>query len=214
MNLGNITFLRQEQFESTDNETLFLYIQDSNRNFYVQKCVSNILSPTLNCTQLFNRQLNGTILNLTANRFHYYNGIYRHLVAATTSNHPYSIHIMNMDTGEDFNTIHLIPGFTGLVTSIEFLGEFLSVTCKYAKAIYFYDMIRCEDFNRCDRPIYEIDTEVMHRVGVHYFSPLQVYASDFHPYILFIQNMESVLILDFSPTGVKLLDHLSSSATR
>lgn len=118
MNLGNITFIRQEQYESTDNETLFLYIQDSNRNFFVQECVSNILSPTLNCTELYRNQLNGTILNLTANRFHYYNGIYRHLVAATTTSHPYSIHIMNMDNGENFNTIHLFQGFTGLVTSI------------------------------------------------------------------------------------------------
>lgn len=96
---------------------------------------------------------------------------------------------MNMDTGESFNTIHLFPGFSGLATSIEFLGEFLVVTCKYAKTIYFYDMIYCEDHGRCDRPIFEIDTFTMNRLGVHYFSPLQVYISDFHPYILFIQNM-------------------------
>lgn len=158
--------------------------------------------------------MNGTILNLTANRFHYYSGIYRHLVAVTTTSSPYSVHIHNMDTGESFNNIHLIPGYTGQVTSIEFLGEFLTITCKYAKAIYFYDMIRCEDHGRCDRPIFEIDTNVMHSVGIHYFAPLQVIISDFHPYILFIQNMESVIIIDFSPTGIKLLEHLNSTATR
>ena len=41
-----------------------------------------------------------------------------------------------------------------------------------------------------------------------------MYISDFHPYILFIQNMESVIIIDFSPTGIKLLEHLNSTATR
>lgn len=113
MNLGNITFLRQEQYETTDNETLFMYIQDSKYNFYVQECVSSILSATLDCKNLFNTTFNHTLLNLTANRFHYYNGQYRHLVAALIQSNRHIIHIHNMETGEHFNDIHLPDGYSG-----------------------------------------------------------------------------------------------------
>lgn len=75
-------------------------------------------------------------------------------------------------------------------------------------------MIRCEDFGECSRPVFEIDVPMMNGLGVKYFAPLQVYISDFHPYVLFIQNMDSVIIIDFSLTGVKLLSELSSNATK
>lgn len=100
------------------------------------------------------------------------------------------------------------------MSNIEFLGEFLVVTCKYAKTIYIYDLIWCEDHGRCDRPVFTIDTNIMKQIGVKYFSPLQTYVSDFHPYVMFIQNMDSVIIIDFAATGVRLLQELTSSATK
>ena len=154
------------------------------------------------------------MVNLTANRFHYYGGQYRHLAAAVTKENPYQVFINDVENGVIFNIIHLPQNFSGLITHIQFLGEFLVVTCKYSKAIYFYDMIRCEDHGVCDRPTFTIDTAMMKRLDVRYFAPLQVEVSDSHPYVLFIQNMDSVIIVDFSLSGLKLLGQINSPATK
>lgn len=75
-------------------------------------------------------------------------------------------------------------------------------------------MIRCEDHGRCDFPIFTINTDTMKQIGVRYFAPLQTYVSDFHPYVMFIHNMDSVIIIDFAATGIRLLQEISSSATK
>lgn len=97
---------------------MFLYIQDSKFDFFVQECVSTVLSSHIHCKELFSTRFNHSLLNLTANRFHYYNGQYRHLVAALVKSNVNVVHIHNMDTGEGFNNIHLPPGFSGEVSNI------------------------------------------------------------------------------------------------
>lgn len=52
----------------------------------------------------------------------------------------------------------------------------------------------------------------MNRIGVDYFSPLQVMASDFHPYVLFIQNIDRVVIVSFNDDGPHLLAQVKSPA--
>jgi hypothetical protein len=54
----------------------------------------------------------------------------------------------------------------------------------------------------------------MTRIGVNYFSPVQVYYSDFHPYVLFVQCLDRVLILDVTRTGFIKLAEVSSPATK
>ena len=53
----------------------------------------------------------------------------------------------------------------------------------------------------------------MDELGVKYFSPLQVYTSSDYPYILFIQNIDSVIILDILFPRPKLLAQVHSQAT-
>lgn len=54
----------------------------------------------------------------------------------------------------------------------------------------------------------------MGQLGVKYFSPLEVYTSDFHPYVLFIHNVDSVIILDITTNGPILLDQIESPASK
>lgn len=54
----------------------------------------------------------------------------------------------------------------------------------------------------------------MDRIGVAYFSPLDIYISDFHPNVLFIQNLDRVIILSVSRNGVKLLSTIMSPGTQ
>lgn len=54
----------------------------------------------------------------------------------------------------------------------------------------------------------------MAKIGVHYFSPIQVYTSDFHPFVLFIQCLDRVVILDITRTGPILLTQVQSPASK
>jgi hypothetical protein len=54
----------------------------------------------------------------------------------------------------------------------------------------------------------------MSRIGVNYFSPFDVYTSDFHPYVLFVQCLDRVLILDITPKGPIKLAEIKSPATQ
>lgn len=45
----------------------------------------------------------------------------------------------------------------------------------------------------------------MERLGVDYFAPMDIYISDFHPWVLFIQNLDRVIIVSVTRTGPRLL---------
>lgn len=62
--------------------------------------------------------------------------------------------------------------------------------------------------------MYKIDSLTMDKLGVKYFSPLEVVASDFHPYVLFIHNTDSVIILDITRNGPLLLDQIDSPGSK
>jgi hypothetical protein len=55
---------------------------------------------------------------------------------------------------------------------------------------------------------------MMTRIGVTYFSPVKVYTSDFHPFVLFVQNLDRVIILDITKNGPILLSEVKSPATQ
>jgi hypothetical protein len=54
----------------------------------------------------------------------------------------------------------------------------------------------------------------MTSIGVNYFSPIDVFASDFHPYVLFVQCLDRVVILDITRTGPIKLAEFQSPATQ
>lgn len=55
------------------------------------------------------------------------------------------------------------------------------------------------------KEVYRIDSRTMNSLGINYFSPMDIYTSDFHPWVLFIQNVDRVIIVSVTRTGVKLL---------
>jgi len=54
----------------------------------------------------------------------------------------------------------------------------------------------------------------MTNIGVKYFSPVDVFASEFHPFVLFIQCIDRVLILDMTRQGPIKLAEFQSPATQ
>ena len=54
---------------------------------------------------------------------------------------------------------------------------------------------------------------MMDRLGVEYFPPLDVKTSDSHPSVLFIQNIDRVIIVSFNLEGPHLLAQIKSPAS-
>ena len=107
------------------------------------------------------------------------------------------------------------PGYEGKIQSIEFLGKYLVVVLRYVKEIVFFDMVQCWDHQERDcQEAYRIDSQAMSNIGVNYFSPINVYTSDFHPEVLFVQCLDRVLILDINKNGPIKLAEIKSPATQ
>jgi len=54
----------------------------------------------------------------------------------------------------------------------------------------------------------------MARIGVQYFTPVDVAASEFHPNVLFVQCIDRVVILDITRQGFIKLAEFQSPATQ
>ena len=54
----------------------------------------------------------------------------------------------------------------------------------------------------------------MNSIGVNYFSPMDVYVSDYHPFVLFVQCLDRVLLLDITRNGPIKLAEVKSPATQ
>ena len=106
-------------------------------------------------------------------------------------------------------------GYEGKIQNIGFLGHYLVVVLRYTKEIVIYDMIKCEDFlpSPC-KESYRINSTMMTKLGVNYFSPMDVYVSDFHPFVLFVQCLDKVVILDMTRQGPILLSEVVSPASQ
>ena len=96
--LFKYTFLRQEQYDNTGESDLFLYTQDSSNKTHFAKCRTFIGLQDVNCTDdSFMPHINERIANLTASRFHYYNGHYVHLTAMVFQDFPNEVFIFDVD---------------------------------------------------------------------------------------------------------------------
>jgi hypothetical protein len=76
-------------------------------------------------------------------------------------------------------------------------------------------MIQCHDHQEKEcQEVYRINATTMSRLGVTYFSPVAVYTSDFHPFVLFVQCLDKVVIMDITRRGPILLSVVDSPATK
>lgn len=80
--LGKITFLRQEQFDSLDETTLWIYTQDTMNITHFTKCTAIPFDVNVRCNGSgYAPSVNHKIANLTATRYDQYEGYHVHLVA-------------------------------------------------------------------------------------------------------------------------------------
>lgn len=216
--ISKYVFLRQEQFDSIDETDLYLYTQDFNNVTHFSMCTTIPYSDEVNCRESgFAPHIDFRIANLTANRFHYYEGKFIHLAAILFNEFPNEVFIFDVENGAELGTrpIMFPEGYEGKIQSIEFLGQYLVVVLRYVKEIVFFDMIQCWDHQERECvEMYRINSTTMGRAGVNYFSPIEVYTSDFHPYVLFIQCIDRVVIVDVTRRGITKLAEIKSPSTQ
>jgi hypothetical protein len=146
--ISKYTFLRQEQYDSLDETHLYLYTQNNNNDTHFSRCVTVPFTEEVHCIESgYAPHISFKIANLTANRFHYYDGKYIHLAAILYEELPNEVFIYNVETDASLDTrpIMFPAGFEGKIQSIEFLGQYLVVVLRYVKEIVFFDMVQCWD---------------------------------------------------------------------
>ena len=135
--------------------------------------------------------------------------MYLHLAAIVYEDFPNEVFLYHIEQESEMKMppIMFPEGYEGKISNIEFLGHYLAVVLRYTKEIVFYNMIHCEDYlpNSCQEA-FRINSTTMTRIGVNYFSPMDIYVSDFHPFVLFVQCLDRVLILDITRQGPILLN--------
>lgn len=212
------TFVRTEQFDSTADTQINIYTQDANNVTHFSRCAVVPFTDEVHCFESTHvPHINYKVVNLTSTRFHYYQGQYRHIAAIVYEALPNEVFLYHVEEEGDMRMppIMFPEGYEGKIQNIEFLGHYLAVVLRYTKEIVLYDMIQCEDYlpNPC-KEVYRINSTMMTRIGVNYFSPMDVYTSDFHPFVLFVQCLDRVVILDITRQGPILLAEVQSPASQ
>ena len=212
------TFLRMEQFDSRDETELWIYSQDYDNATHLSRCITVPYTDEVHCIESGHApHINFRIDNLTATRFHYYGGQYLHLAAILYEEFPNEVFVYDVESGAELGTrpIMFPSGYEGKVQAVEFIGHYMAVVLRFVKEIVFFDMRQCFDHQEreCEE-IYRIDSIMMDKLGVEYFSPMDIKTSDFHPYVLFIQCLDRVIILDIAKSGPILLEEIRSPSTK
>lgn len=94
------------------------------------------------------------------------------MIAFTLDSHNSSIFIRDLTTEAEQVHLDFPSGYEGYVSTLEITNHYLVVCQQYIKTISIYDLNHCHS-NNC-RAIYEINSTVMKRLGINYFSPINV----------------------------------------
>ena len=84
-------------------------------------------------------------------------------------------------------------GFEGMVTDLDITNGLLYVTIPLMKRIDGYRLVDCTD--TCTK-IFELNANQMQSIGVSYFNPHYLTCTKAHPEVLFISNLDSLIIVD------------------
>lgn len=96
---------------------------------------------------------------------------------------------------------------------MEITNHYLVVCQQYIKTISIYNLNDC-NAQSCPS-VYEINSTTMRKLGINYFSPINVETSIFHPEVVFIQTEHSVIIVDIDKERHPvLLGTVQSDATK
>ena len=216
--LAKITFLRQEQFDSVRDTQIFIYTQDAANVTHFLECETVPYTVNVTCKdEGYLPHVNFRISNLTATRYDQYDGRYEHLVAIVYEELPNEIFVYNAETKEQMTRPIMLPdSYEGRITGLEFVGgHILAAVLRYTKEIVFINMRNCLDHQERQCEIMgKIDSLIMDRLGVNYFSPMDLYTSDFHPGVLFIQNLDRVIIMSWNMEGPHLLAQIESPGSK
>lgn len=192
------------------NETIIYYYQDIRNTTHVAFCTHLWEDVNINCNVQASYSHTGKIGKFTTSYFREYLE-YKYYYIWTLENAPNIIYIIDFIKHQRVATIELPTGYEGQVGSIKSSNGILYVVLPYMKTILAYHLNRCVDFV-CPLS-FTIDSKALKPLGIDYFAPTDMVTSYFHPEVLFIQCLGSVIILDVdNRDNLILLEELFSHA--
>ena len=84
-------------------------------------------------------------------------------------------------------------GFEGHITDLDITNGLLYITLPFMKRIDGYKLADCTD--TCTK-IFELNAHQMDSIGVSYFAPVYLTCDKSHPEVLFISNIDSIIVVD------------------
>jgi hypothetical protein len=116
------------------------------------------------------------------------------------------------DTSQRFGTITYPEGFEGEVGDLAVSNGILFVTLPSMKRIDAYYLKFCE---ATECPLgFSITASTLRPLGVEYFAPRRIRTTRVHPEVIFIECLDSIIILDVdNKDNILLLKELNSTAT-
>jgi hypothetical protein len=124
---------------------------------------------------------------------------------------PNIIYVIDFIKHQQIGIIELPEGYEGHVGSMSVTNGILFVTLPYMKTIQAYHLNRCTIFP-CPMS-FSIDSKSLRPLGIDYFAPMQIVTTRYHPEVLFIKCLGSIIILDVDNNdSLILLDELYSHA--
>lgn len=92
------SFVRTEQYDSKDETEINVYAQDANNVTHFSRCAVIPYTPEVHCFENTHiPDASHRIVNLTATRFHYYQGRYVHLAAIVYDSFPNEVFIYHVE---------------------------------------------------------------------------------------------------------------------
>lgn len=90
--------MRTEQFDSTVDTQINIYSQDANNVTHFSRCAVVPYTDEVHCFESTHvPHINFRIANLTATRFHYYQGRYSHIAAIVYDDIPNEVFLYNVE---------------------------------------------------------------------------------------------------------------------
>ena len=209
---GSINFLHTDVVEQYGNNTILLYCQDEQNSTYVSLCINEWETVNINCTVLSHYQ-HKSKLNSLATAFVQGSFQLNYIYIMNLEGSRNLINLFWFSTSTKFGSILYPEGLEGEVGSLAVSNGILFVTLPKIKQIDAYYLSQCDGV---ECPLgFSITVESLRSLGLEYFAPRRIRTTRKHPEVIFIECLDSVVVLDVdNRDNILLLKEFITPATQ
>lgn len=187
-----VNFLRTDVTTQYGVNNIIAYYQDTTNKTYLAFCRNEYYTPDIYCNTMTDYQHTAAINSMATGFIKgTFGDVYVNVYNLEDALH--RIYIYEFGRSQEMAIIEYPEGFEGRVTDLDITNGLLYVTLPSMKRIDGYRIADCTD--TCDK-IFSLDANTMASIGVSYFTPFYVTCTRAHPEVLFISNLDSIIVVD------------------